>query len=228
LSDQTRRPLSPISSGGDQARQLVCLIRCMRRRLPVAWRRLQPSSRDDRSLRLARHRRLRATTLSTGAQTAPSTSAQTAGLRYVCNRTIAGIWRVGRKGCFRYVAPDGHPVRPADLRRIRHLAIPPAWTDVWICPNPERHLQATGRDARGRKQYRYHPKWRAVRDDVKYGRLIAFAQALPLIRRQVERDMSAKCLMRTKVLAIVVLPTLEQHLRLAQNANSAVGTSGKK
>src|SRR5207248_4546514 len=116
-----------------------------------------------------------------------------------------GIRRVRTGHGFRYVDPAGRPVRdPDELRRIRALAIPPAWTDVWICPLPNGHLQATGRDARLRKQYRYHPRWREVRDDNKYGRMIAFARALPRIRRQVRRDLALPGLPREKVLAAVV------------------------
>src|ERR1700748_1632421 len=84
----------------------------------------------------------------------------------------------------------------AGLARIRALAVPPAWTDVWICPHAEGHLQATGRDARGRKQYRYHPRWREVRDEVKYGRMLAFAAALPAIRARVDRDLRRSGLAR--------------------------------
>ena len=85
--------------------------------------------------------------------------------------------------------PDGRPVRDADaLERIHSLAIPPAWTDVWICPRAEGHLQATGHDARGRKQYRYHPRWTQVRDETKFHRLTAFARALPRLRDRVRRD----------------------------------------
>jgi DNA topoisomerase I len=90
------------------------------------------------------------------------------------------------------------------LRRIKSLAIPPAWTDVWICPLSNGHLQATGRDARGRKQHRYHPRWREVRDDAKYARTIAFAKALPKIRRRVVRDLKLPGLSRNKVLATIV------------------------
>jgi DNA topoisomerase-1 len=90
------------------------------------------------------------------------------------------------------------------LQRIKALAIPPAWTDVWICADPRGHLQATGRDARGRKQYRYHPRWRDVRDEVKYGRLIAFAGALPKIRARTQADLRKPGLPRQKVLATVV------------------------
>jgi DNA topoisomerase I len=105
----------------------------------------------------------------------------------------------------RYVTAAGHTVSDsAELARIRSLAVPPAWTDVWICPDARGHLQATGRDARGRKQYRYHPKWRAVRDEVKYGRLIAFANALPRIRRRTSADLRKSGLPREKVIAAVV------------------------
>ena len=87
---------------------------------------------------------------------------------------------------------------------MKALAIPPAWTDVWICPRPDGHLQATGRDARGRKQYRYHPRWRAVRDATKYDRMIAFGEALPHLRAHLEQDMACPGLPRDKVLAAVV------------------------
>jgi DNA topoisomerase-1 len=92
----------------------------------------------------------------------------------------------------------------AELQRIKSLAIPPAWKDVWICADPHGHLQATGRDARGRKQYRYHPRWREVRDEVKYGRLIAFAQTLPKLRARADADLRRGGLPREKVLAAVV------------------------
>jgi DNA topoisomerase-1 len=95
-------------------------------------------------------------------------------------------------------------VTAADRARIRALAIPPAWTDVWICADPRGHLQATGRDARGRKQYRYHPRWREVRDQDKYGRLPEFGRALPAIRRRIGRDLGRHGLPRQKVLAAVV------------------------
>jgi DNA topoisomerase-1 len=108
-------------------------------------------------------------------------------------------------GGFRYRGPDGSVLRDAEtLRRIRALAIPPAWTDVWIAPSAQAHLQATGRDARGRKQYRYHAQWRQHRDETKYTRLIVFAQALPRIRRRTERDLAEPALTRTKVVAAVV------------------------
>jgi DNA topoisomerase I len=116
-----------------------------------------------------------------------------------------GIRRVPAGAGFRYVGPTGKPVRDeATLARIKALAIPPAWTDVWICPQADGHLQAVGRDARGRKQYRYHAGYRAARDDAKFGRMIAFGKALPRIRRIVARDMGRPGLPRRKVLAAVV------------------------
>ncbi len=130
--------------------------------------------------------------------------AKAAGLRYVNDRHTPGIRRIGRTRV-RYVAPSGRTIADvAELRRIKALAIPPAWTDVWICPNPHGHLQATGRDARGRKQYRYHPAWRHVRDEAKYGMLTDFARALPRIRRATDADLRRAGLPREKVLATVV------------------------
>jgi DNA topoisomerase-1 len=135
---------------------------------------------------------------------APLESAQAAGLRYVTDAS-PGIRRKRAGNGFRYVGPDGKTIRDqATLARIRSLAIPPAYQDVWICPSPNGHIQATGRDARGRKQYRYHPKWREVRDETKFGRMMAFSQALPRLRRQVEKDLARPGLPREKVLATVV------------------------
>jgi DNA topoisomerase-1 len=131
-------------------------------------------------------------------------SAKAAGLRYTSDDR-PGIRRVKRRGGFHFVAVDGSPIRDAaEIARIRKLAIPPAYSDVWICPDPRGHLQATGRDARGRKQYRYHPRWREVRDETKFDRMIAFAKALPAIRAAVARDLRAPGLPREKVLATVV------------------------
>jgi DNA topoisomerase-1 len=111
------------------------------------------------------------------------------GLVYV-NDESPGISRIRRGDAFVYRAPDGRPLRDkAQLERIRKLAIPPAYTDVWICPRPNGHLQATGRDARGRKQYRYHPEWRIARDADKFGRMLAFGRVLPKVRRRVQRDL---------------------------------------
>jgi DNA topoisomerase-1 len=138
------------------------------------------------------------------APVAPLESAQAAGLRYVTDAS-PGIRRKRAGSGFRYVDVDGRTVRdPATLARIRSLAVPPAYTDVWICPSPNGHIQATGRDARGRKQYRYHPKWRQVRDETKFGRMLAFSAALPRLRRRVEKDLARAGLPREKVLATVV------------------------
>ena len=134
----------------------------------------------------------------------PRQSARDAGLRYGTDEG-PGIRRVRRGRGFRYVDTEGRPITDdEDLARIRKLAIPPAWTDVWICPDPNGHLQATGRDARGRKQYRYHARWRARRDEVKFDRLIDFAEALPRIRRRTDRDLERPGLPREKVIAGVV------------------------
>src|SRR3954464_14024384 len=114
----------------------------------------------------------------------PVESAHEAGLRYVSD-TMPGIRRKKAGKGFTYVDHDGKTIRDSkDLARIRALAIPPAYTDVWICPSPNGHIQATGRDARRRKQYRYHPKWREVRDETKFGRMLAFSEVLPRIRQQ--------------------------------------------
>ena len=119
--------------------------------------------------------------------------------------TTPGITREAAGKSFRYRLPDGKIVKdPATLARIKHLAIPPAWTEVWICPLAHGHIQATGRDARKRKQYRYHPEWQAVRDQTKYERMIAFGRALPSIRKRVAHDLAQPGLGRTKVLAAVV------------------------
>ena len=131
-------------------------------------------------------------------------SARAAGLRYVCDDRPGIRRRMGALG-FEYFRPDGRRIRrPAELRRLAKLAIPPAWKDVWICPDPRGHLQATGRDARGRKQYRYHPAWRAARDETKYYRLLAFAAVLPAIRTRTAADLARAGLPREKVLATVV------------------------
>lgn len=130
--------------------------------------------------------------------------ASDAGLRYVSDAR-PGIRRLPTGKKFKYLNTRGRPLRnPGDLARIRSLVIPPAWTQVWICPMAEGHLQATGRDARGRKQYRYHPRWREARDETKYSRIMDFARALPKIRRRVRRDLGRRGLPREKVLAAVV------------------------
>lgn len=134
----------------------------------------------------------------------PVASAKAAGLRYVSDE-MPGITRVSHGKHFAYIAPDGKEIADErELARIKALAVPPAYTDVWICPIPNGHLQATGRDARGRKQYRYHKRWREIRDETKYGRMIAFAKALPRMRKRVETDIAVPGLPREKVLAAVV------------------------
>ena len=132
------------------------------------------------------------------------TAAKSAGLRYVSDAR-PGIARTGSPGSFRYVDADGGAVTDeATLARIKSLVIPPAWTDVWICAQANGHLQATGRDARGRKQYRYHPRWRHLRDEVKYERMLNFGKALPAIRSHVDAALKLPGLPREKVLATVV------------------------
>jgi DNA topoisomerase-1 len=175
----------------------------MARMLPAAWRKLKTVEPPDRS-------------------------AQAAGLRYVCDARTPGIRRIGRHNRFRYVDPHGRTVADAaEIRRIKSLAIPPAWTDVWICLDPHGHLQATGRDARRRKQYRYHPRWREVRDEVKYARLIAFARALPRIRERAAADLRKAGLPRDKVLAAVVQLLEKTLIRVGNDeyakANGSIG-----
>jgi DNA topoisomerase-1 len=134
----------------------------------------------------------------------PPAAAKAAGLRYV-HDDRPGIRREPDKEGFRYLDARGELVEDeATLKRIKALAIPPAWTEVWICPQANGHLQATGRDARGRKQYRYHARWREVRDEVKYERMIKFGKALPQIRKEVDRALSLPGLPREKVLATIV------------------------
>ncbi len=136
--------------------------------------------------------------------TDPVESAKAAGLRYIPD-SKPGIQRRPFRKSFRYISVDGSPLRDVPtLARIKSLAIPPAWNDVWICPNPNGHLQATGRDAKGRKQNRYHPRWREVRDETKYERMLLFGKALPTIREHVEQDLASSGLPRRKVLATIV------------------------
>jgi DNA topoisomerase I len=134
----------------------------------------------------------------------PKDAAESAGLSYVSDDDKG--WRRERAGeAFRYFKANGDPVTDdAALERVRKLAIPPAWTDVWICPKASGHLQATGRDARGRKQYRYHPQFREVRESTKYEHMLEFARALPAIRAKLAEHMALRGLPREKVLATVV------------------------
>jgi DNA topoisomerase I len=129
-----------------------------------------------------------------------------------------GISRTKRGRGFVYRLPDGRVVRDRQtLARIRHLAIPPAWTDVWIARDPAGHLQATGRDARRRKQYRYHADWTAARDRAKYDHLLEFARTLPAVRRQVARDLTAPPLSRARVLATVIALLEQTHIRVGND-----------
>jgi len=137
-------------------------------------------------------------------QPVPAGELKAAGLVYVSDLD-PGIRRRKSGHGVNYRDADGKPVTDEPtLDRIRKLAVPPAWTDVWIAPTEQGHIQATGRDAKGRKQYRYHERWREVRDDGKYDRLIAFGRALPRLRRQVGIDLARRGLSRDKVLAAVV------------------------
>jgi DNA topoisomerase-1 len=134
----------------------------------------------------------------------PRAAAKAARLHYV-DDSRPGITRETGKDGFVYRQPDGSLVTDeTTLERVRKLAIPPAYTDVWICRDPRGHLQAVGRDARGRKQYRYHPDWRAIRDEAKYGKMLLFGQKLPEIRARVQHDLARSGLPREKVLATVV------------------------
>jgi DNA topoisomerase-1 len=131
-------------------------------------------------------------------------AAKEAGLQYVSDERT-GYRRRAKGKHFEYLDTEGKPIRDEQrVLRVKRLAIPPAWTDVWICPSPNGHVQATGRDARGRKQYRYHERWREVRDENKYDRLPVFAKALPKIRRRVAQDIKLPGLSRRKVLATIV------------------------
>lgn len=134
----------------------------------------------------------------------PVASAKAAGLRYM-NDDGPGIRRKKAGKGFSYTGLDGKPIKDqATLNRIKSLAIPPAYKNVWICPDERGHIQATGLDERGRKQYRYHPKWREVRDETKFARTIAFARALPKIRARTAEDLARKGYPREKVLAAIV------------------------
>ena len=151
---------------------------------------------------------------------AAAAAAKAAGLRYVID-SMPGIRRRRTGRAFSYRDPQGRTIKDtAEIRRLRALAIPPAWTDVWICPHPRGHIQATGRDDRGRKQYRYHPEWRAVRDAHKFDRMLVFGRALPQIRARLDADMRRHGLPREKVLATVVR-LLESTLIRVGNAEYA-------
>ncbi len=134
----------------------------------------------------------------------PASSAEQAGLRYITDQ-IPGLTRRRQGKGFAYLDPSGKHVKDQKTRaRIESLVIPPAWTNVWISPRPDGHIQATGRDDRGRKQYIYHPDWERVRNETKFSRMIPFAEALPEIRRRCEADIRRRKMDREKVLATVV------------------------
>jgi DNA topoisomerase-1 len=146
--------------------------------------------------------------------------ARSAGLRYV-HDDRPGIRRLKSGNGFRYVSAQGKAIHdPETIARIKHLAIPPAYSDVWICPDPNGHIQATGRDARGRKQYRYHPAWREVRDAVKYDRMMEFAENLPRIREAVDRDLETAGFSKRKVVAAVVRLLETTHIRIGNEEYS--------
>jgi DNA topoisomerase-1 len=171
--------------------------------LPASWRALAQEQRAERARR-TRRAVARSAQLGRTVQASPTQSARAAGLRHVAD-TQPGIRRHRAGTGFRYLDAQGSKVRDAEtLTRIRSLAIPPAWTDVWICREERGHLQASGRDARGRKQHRYHARWREVRDETKYDRMFAFAAALGKIRRRTKVDLARPGLPREKVLAAVV------------------------
>ncbi len=143
-------------------------------------------------------------------------SAHAAALRY--DAVTHGLGRQRRGKGFSYLDAGGHPVRDlATLRRIRALAIPPAWADVVIAVSPDAHIQATGRDARGRKQYRYHARWREIRAAAKYGRVIAFCRALPRVRAAVARDLARRDLDKRKVVATLVALLESCQLRIGND-----------
>ena len=147
----------------------------------------------------------------------PVASARAAGLRYVSDQS-PGLRRKRVGKGFIYLDSGGRTLRDAEtIGRIKRLAVPPAWTDVWICPDPRGHLQATGRDVRGRKQYRYHARWREVRDAVKYDRMLAFAESLPRIREHTDRDLERPDLPREKVLATIVRLLEDTRIRIGND-----------
>ena len=173
------------------------------RDLPASWRTLAQAERSEKARRRRRARE-RLATAGSSVQALPEHSARAAGLRHVTDAR-PGIRRQKLGGGFRYLDAQSRILRDAEtLTRIRSLAIPPAWTDVWISPDERGHVQATGRDARTRKQYRYHFRWREVRDETKYDRMIAFATALGKIRRRTKLDLARPGLPREKVLAAAV------------------------
>jgi DNA topoisomerase-1 len=148
----------------------------------------------------------------------PQRAATYAGLRYVSDEGTRGIARVPHGKGFSYRGLDGRSVDKSTAKRIRSLAIPPAWTSVWISPFPDAHLAATGRDAKGRKQYRYNPEFLQIRNTAKFGHLIAFAEVLPKIRKAVNDHMAMRGLPREKVIATII--------SLLEQTNIRIGNEG--
>jgi DNA topoisomerase-1 len=167
-----------------------------------------------------------ASTVSTNGVAVPD-AVRDVGLQFSSDQE-PGIRRARRGRGFHYVDEDGVSLGDtAVIKRIKRLAIPPAWIDVWICPRANGHIQATGRDERGRKQYIYHPGWRAHREQTKYEHLLAFGKALPSVRRRIARDLKGRGLSREKVLAVVIHLLDETHLRIGNDeyarANNSFG-----
>lgn len=147
----------------------------------------------------------------------PAATAKAAGLRYVLDDEPGYARKRWGRG-FTYLTPAGEHLKDEkELQRVRALAIPPAWREVWVCTSPKGHLQATGRDEQGRKQYLYHPRWREARDEAKYAHMITFAERLPAIRARVQRDLSLPGLPRDKVLAAVVRLLETSHIRVGND-----------
>ncbi|HEU0113787.1 MAG TPA: hypothetical protein VFQ80_03885, partial [Thermomicrobiales bacterium] len=182
----------------------------------AAWRRQPRPDRRDRTRSAAS----RSETTNDAAA-----AAKAAGLHYTnINRPGIRRRRVG-KG-WRYMGPDGQPIDDAaTLARIRSLAVPPGYTDVWINPDPRGHIQATGRDTRGRKQYRYHPRWRETRDETKFHRTTAFGRALPALRRRVDADLAGRGATRDRVLATVVRLLEATSIRIGNEAYARANDS---
>src|SRR6185369_5008212 len=164
----------------------------------------QPAKRGKTGLSVSNNRLKKSCGLENPGRLNSPMLAETVGLEYVTDE-VPGIRREKSSEGFCYISSGGKPIRDEGvLKRIRSLVIPPAWTEVWICASSHGHLQATGRDARGRKQYRYHARWRAVREETKYARMIAFGRGLSKVRKQVRKDMALPGLSRRKVLATLV------------------------
>lgn len=159
------------------------------------------------------------------ASTHPTDAARSAGLTYVSDEE-AGIRRIRSGKGFRYVTPDGSSASARDKARITALVIPPAWSDVWICPRPKGHIQAVGRDDAGRKQYLYHERWRESRDAEKFGNLAAFGARLPALRDRVTADLARRGLPRERVLALVARLLDETLIRVGNDASVARDSFG--